>query len=186
MGCNIDFLCLLTKKYSDEEIRNLILDSDIIYVGGGDTVGMMEKWKEYHVDKYLMEAYKNGIVLSGISAGSICWFEFGHSDDDSSVNDGQWDFTRAHGLGLIPAVHCPHYNEDGHEGFAQMLLGEILPGIALEDGTAFIELDSKYTVIKENNKSKAYIIYNVHDRQIKRELEEKSEVDLRNFHIRYC
>ena len=67
----------------------MILDADIIYVGGGDTVRMMEKWKEYNVNSYLKEAYEKGVVLSGISAGSICWFEFGHSDCDCFINNGQ-------------------------------------------------------------------------------------------------
>ena len=51
--------------------------SDIIYVGGGNTLKMMKVWKKTGVDKMLKQAYEKGIVLSGLSAGSICWFRWG-------------------------------------------------------------------------------------------------------------
>lgn len=178
MGCSVKSLCLITRDYSDEEIRELIFNSDIIYVGGGDTLRMMEKWREFSVDKYLIEAYKQGIILSGISAGSICWFSFGHSDSDSFVNEGQWDYIRVYGLSLIPAAHCPHYNEEGREGFDQMMLNEDIPGIALEDGTAFIEVDGAYSIYKHNSEAKAYIIQNTNGHQIIIELEDKAEIKL--------
>lgn len=158
LGCSVDSLCLITNSYTDEAIRSMILDADIIYVGGGDTVRMMEKWKEYNVDSYLKEAYEKGVVLSGISAGSICWFEFGHSDSDCFINNGQWDYIRAYGLGLITAAHCPHYNEIGRESFDNMMLGEAIPGIALENKTAFIEEDGKYKVMKSDQDSRVYVL----------------------------
>ncbi|NMB44205.1 MAG: type 1 glutamine amidotransferase-like domain-containing protein, partial [Clostridiales bacterium] len=90
LGCIVDALCLISNTYEDKEIYDKIISSDIIYVGGGDTARMMEKWREYKLDVYLVEAYNKGIVLSGLSAGSICWFMFGHSDSDSFLNKGQW------------------------------------------------------------------------------------------------
>ncbi|QSX06631.1 peptidase E [Sedimentibacter sp. zth1] len=157
-SCTVDALCLYSDSYSQNKIRDMILDTDIIYVGGGDTVEMMKVWKQYHVDEYLKEAYEKNIVLSGISAGSICWFEFGHSDSNSFNNVGWWDFTRAYGLGLIKAAHCPHYNEKGRESFDEMLKDETICGIALENGSAFVDENGKYHVIKENINSKAYKI----------------------------
>lgn len=118
---------------------------------------MMEKWKEYKVDGYLKDAYKKGIVLSGLSAGSICWFICGHSDSDSFIKQGQWEYIRVNGLGLISAAHCPHYNEEGREGFDKMMQDESVTGIALEDNTALVEIDGKYHIIKSDEKRKAYI-----------------------------
>lgn len=62
LGCEVNELCLVRKTYSQKVIEEMIKDSDIIYVGGGDTVRMMEKWKEYDVDKYLIGAYYNGLI----------------------------------------------------------------------------------------------------------------------------
>lgn len=174
LGCGVESLCLITHTYTDEEIRSMIVNADIIYVGGGDTVRMMEKWKAYNVHLYLQEAYEKGIVLSGISAGSICWFNFGHSDSDSFVNKGQWDYIRAYGLGFIPAAHCPHYNEKGRESFDDMMLNELVVGIALEDKTAFVEEDGQYSLLKADKDSKAYVLKSLGGTIQKEELKEGS------------
>ena len=58
-----------------EKIEEQIFNTDIIYVGGGNTRFMLEKWRELGVDKLLIEAYNKGIVCSGLSAGSYCWFK---------------------------------------------------------------------------------------------------------------
>jgi dipeptidase E len=172
LGCQVDSLCLIKESYTDEVIKNMILSADIIYVGGGDTVRMLEKWKEFNVHSYLQEAYDKGIVLSGISAGSICWFKFGHSDGDSFINKGQWDYRRAYGLGFINAAHCPHYNEPGRESFDAMMLNESIPGIALEDKTAFVEENGQYSLLKADKNSKAYLLKYVNGTLQKEELKE--------------
>lgn len=172
LGCTVDDLCVVTNTYEDSCIREKILGSDIIYVGGGDTVRMMEKWKEHKIDVYLKEAYDKGIVLSGLSAGSICWFVFGHSDSDSFINKGQWDYIRAYGLGLIPAAHCPHYDEEGRQSFDQMMQCEKMPGIALENNTALVEIDGKYHILKSDESRKAYMLQSTPEGSHKEELPE--------------
>ena len=82
LGCKTDTLYLSNTKVNTEEVNQKIENADIIYVGGGNTQYMMKVWQEYGVDKALIRAYKNGKVLSGLSAGSICWFISGHSDSE--------------------------------------------------------------------------------------------------------
>lgn len=172
LGCDIEALCLISHTYTAEVIKGMILNADIIYVGGGDTIRMIEKWKEFNVDVYLKEAYEQGVILSGISAGSICWFEFGHSDSDSFINDKQWHYVKAQGLGIIPAAHCPHYNEDGRESFDDMISDESIIGIALENKTAFIENDGQYSLLKADKNSDAYILRRLNGILLKDELKE--------------
>lgn len=86
------------------------------------------------------------------------WFMFGHSDSNSFINKDQWDYSRVYGLGLIPATHCPHYNERGRESFDDMIREESISGIALEDNTAFIEIDGEYQVLKSDKNRKAYLL----------------------------
>jgi dipeptidase E len=81
-----DVLFLIKERPSNEQIRGKILSADIIYVGGGNTLPMMRLWRRLGVDKLLMSAYEYGTVLSGISAGSICWLDSGHSDSMSFYN----------------------------------------------------------------------------------------------------
>ena len=74
LGCHIDVLYLAKSKASGQEIRKNILGSDIIYVGGGNTLKMMNLWRKLGIEKILKEAAEKGIVLAGVSAGAVCWF----------------------------------------------------------------------------------------------------------------
>ena len=157
-GCVVDTLCLVNQDLSDEVIKNKILSSNIIYVGGGDTVKMMEIWRTNKVDQYLKEAFAHNIVLSGLSTGSICWFLEAHSNSSIETNrDGWWDREQVTGLGLIPANHCPHYNEDGHETFDDNMLDKEVPGIALENNVAIVFDGDMYKILKSDGESKAYL-----------------------------
>jgi len=139
----------------------LVLSSDIIYVGGGDTIKMLEIWGNHSVDSYLKEAYEKGVVLSGLSAGSICWFKYGHSDSDSFRNShGWWDYVRAEGLGLIDAIHCPHYNEEGRDGFDEMMKTQSVEGVALENNCALVVKNDNFSIIRSDKEAKAYRFIN--------------------------
>ena len=63
-----------------EDLEEKVSNQDIIYVGGGNTKSMLAVWKEWNLHKILMNAYNNGIVMSGVSAGALCWFEKGITD----------------------------------------------------------------------------------------------------------
>ena len=80
LKCKTEVLFLIKEKPSRKQIRSKISSADIIYVGGGNTLQMMRIWRRLGVDKLLIAAYEMGTVLAGISAGSICWFDSGHSD----------------------------------------------------------------------------------------------------------
>ena len=83
-----------------------ILEQDIIYVGGGNTKSMLAVWKEWGLDKLLMDAYEGGTIMSGVSAGAICWFENGITD---SWKDHQAVLPC---LGFVKGNCCPHYDEE--------------------------------------------------------------------------
>lgn len=158
LGCHVDTLCLVDHDISDEIIRDKIFSSHIIYVGGGNTVRMMEIWRAKKIDQYLKEAFTHNIVLSGLSAGSICWFLEGHNDRNLATNsNGWWDREEVTGLGLIPAIHCPHYNAEGHIQFDDNMLNQVLPGIALEDNVALVIEEDMYKIIKSDIHNKAYV-----------------------------
>src|SRR5690348_4035223 len=83
LECKTDVLLLVSEQAAARQIERKILSSDIVYVGGGNTLFMMRVWRRLGVDKILRAAYRAGVVLAGISAGSICWFDSGHSDSMS-------------------------------------------------------------------------------------------------------
>ena len=115
------------------DFRSYLLAQDVIYVGGGNTKSMLAVWREWSLLEILREAWESGIVLAGISAGAICWFEQGVTDsfaDQLRVLDC---------LGFLPGSCCPHYNGEAERRPAYHRLlrqGAIAPGVAIDDGVA--------------------------------------------------
>jgi dipeptidase E len=111
IGCQTEVLKLVERAPSPGEIERKIEAADVVYVGGGDTQEMLSRWEETVTARELRRAYRSGTVLSGISAGGICWFEAGYGDSVSAPDETiDWDQVPIPGLGLIEDVlFCPHY-----------------------------------------------------------------------------
>ena len=161
LHCDVSVLYLINEKPSKKDIETKILSSDIIYVGGGNTLKMMTLWRKYGVDDVLKKAYDKGIVMSGISAGSICWFDFGNSDSRKFSSNSS-KLIKVTGLGLINALHCPHYDVEKHrpEDLKQMMQKTSkITSIALENCSALEIIDNTYRIITSKPSAKAYKIY---------------------------
>jgi peptidase E len=114
--------------------EDLLLSQDVIFVGGGSVANMLAVWRVHRVDQLMRRAWESGIVLSGVSAGAICWFEGGTTD---SFGPQLRPFTA--GLGLLSGSYCPHYSSEPNRRPAFLSLvadGTLPPGIACDDGTA--------------------------------------------------
>lgn len=90
---------------SKEKVREKVLHQHILYVGGGSTQVLLNKWREHGFDEVVKEAYRKGVLLAGISAGAMCWFERCYSE---KANDLYEEFE---GLGLLKGTFCPHYDD---------------------------------------------------------------------------
>ncbi len=112
LGCKYRHLRLIEESPSDSEIIQKIRWADIIYVGGGNTRFMMNVWKETGVDELLKVAYKHGKIMTGMSAGSICWFTGGSSDSEKYDGIEDWKPIWVEGLGIINMEHSPHYSSE--------------------------------------------------------------------------
>jgi dipeptidase E len=165
LKCKTDVLFLIKERTAREQIRNKILSADIIYVGGGNTLLMMRLWRRLGVDKLLEQAYENGTVLSGISAGSICWFDSGHSDSMSFYNPRKWKYINVKGLGLINGINCPHYNGmtrgvPRRKHFRDMIRKTGGVGIAIENNCAIEFIDGRfYKIVRSKSYARAYRVY---------------------------
>ena len=146
-GCIVSNLDLIKDDLNMDEVKNSILNTDIIYVGGGNTKFMLEKWRELGVDKILLEAYNKGIVCSGLSAGSYCWFKL--------------NYDLLEGIGIINAINCVHYEQKDKEArdkFCNVVKETGLDGIALENCVAIEFVDDNIKIIKSNPNRNAYKI----------------------------
>jgi dipeptidase E len=130
-SCTPTHLPLFKRRTAD--LREFVLSQDVIYVGGGNTANLLAVWRVHGLDAIFREAHKQGVVLCGISAGSLCWFEGGVTDSFGPTLQALWD-----GLGLIAGSNCPHYDgEAQRRPTYQRLVGEGLPaGYAADDGCA--------------------------------------------------
>lgn len=120
-------------KPEQANINEFLLNQDIIYVGGGSTRNMLAIWSDWGIDHTLREAWEKGIILAGISAGAICWFEEGMTDSRGS------ELEPISCLGFLPGSCCPHYDgEINRRSFYQthIINQKLLPGFAIDDGAA--------------------------------------------------
>jgi len=160
LGCKTDVLWLVKEKPSHKEIEKKVMTSDIVYVGGGNTQKMLRVWKSYGLDRILKKAWDKGIILSGLSAGSICWFRAGTSDS-RRFNDPDADLIKVSGLGFIPATHSPHYDveKDRRPGLKKIMRKTSGVAIAIDNCCAVEFVDDTYRVIASKLDAKAYKVY---------------------------
>ena len=129
LGCKPSHLSFFKRT---PDLRAYLLDQDVIYVGGGNTKSMLAVWREWRMPELLREAWESGIVLAGVSAGAICWFEQG-------LTDSWADRLRPLDcLGFLPGSCCPHYDGEAERRPSLHRLlsdGVIAGGIAIEDWT---------------------------------------------------
>lgn len=126
-----------TLRLFDRTVRDIeafLCAQDIVWVGGGNTVSMLAVWRAHGVDRALRAAWEQGVIMTGGSAGSLCWFEGGTTDsfdlrELAPLEDG---------LGFLPGTHCPHY--DGEEQrrplYQRLVAGGFPAGYAIDDDAA--------------------------------------------------
>lgn len=136
LGCRATHLSLVQPPPGD--LTDFVLEQDAIFVGGGNTRSMLALWREWRLDHALRTAYERGIVLGGISAGMICWFDAGITDSVPGA------LTPLPCLGWIAGTACPHYDGEAQRrpAFHRLLAEDkVPPGYAADDGAALHFVD---------------------------------------------
>ena len=120
----------LTRYNQPDPIAHL-LDQDLIYVGGGNAFQRLLVWRAHGIDKALRQAWNQGTVLTGLSAGSICWF--------SGATTDSWGLplrVLKDGLGFLPGSHSPHYDSEAERRVTyerNIATGALPEGLAIDD-----------------------------------------------------
>jgi dipeptidase E len=146
----------VTSYTSPKTFEESLLSMDAIVIGGGNTLNMIAIWKAQGIDTVLKKAYNKGIVLSGGSAGSLCWFEGGTTDSRPK------DLSIVHGLGFIQTSHCPHYHSEPLRKplyFENILKGRLNAGYAIDDRAGIVFENGKYvrSVAMDDQSSTYYV-----------------------------
>ena len=135
------------------DLKELILKQDVIFVGGGNTKSMLAVWKDWGLDLLLKEAYEKGVIMSGVSAGAICWFDQGVTDswaEDLKIMDC---------LGFVEGACCPHYDEEPQRkpSLNKFITEKVLKSCYAVDGGCALHIEDekefKSVVFSENKNS---------------------------------
>ena len=131
VACEPSHLLLFNRTVDD--IDAFVRSQDVVMVGGGNTANMLAVWRVHGVEDALRNAYQNGTILTGWSAGCICWFEAGVTDSFTLELGPLRD-----GLKLLKGSACPHYDsqERRRPVYAREIAAGLPPGIALDDAVA--------------------------------------------------
>lgn len=144
-----------------DDLRGVLLAQDVIYVGGGNTANLLAVWRAHGVDRVLREAWERGIVLAGLCAGSMCWFESG-----ITASFGTRMTPLEGGLGLLPGSNCPHYGQR-REAYLQAMRTGMAGGVSAEDGVALHFVDRRLAaVVASREGPRAYRVGRAGDRVV--------------------
>ena len=135
-----DVALTVFKDVDLEKMRLKFEKADVIYVGGGDTVFMIEHWKKTGILPLIREAYERGVILCGLSAGAICWFEDIYTDS-LKTEDGN-EYAMFKGLGWVKGVVSPHYNHRVNE-FDKIVAEKYALAYGIEDDAAIVLEDEQ-------------------------------------------
>jgi dipeptidase E len=122
-----------------DDLRERVLGADLVFVGGGNTANMLAIWRVHGVDGLLREALDAGVVLSGSSAGGICWWEHGVTDSFGP------QLAPMDCLGFLPGTFCPHYDDEENRRpvFHELLRGGLPGGYAADAGVGLLFVDGE-------------------------------------------
>jgi peptidase E len=134
LPCEPTHLSLFRLGTKPVNLRTLLLGQDVIYAGGGSLLNLLAIWRAHGLDSILREAWERGVVLGGISAGSMCWFSAG-------VTKGFGMPRAVEGLGFLPASNSVHHHSEPERRpcFHEAIRAEsIAPGYSVDDGVGLL------------------------------------------------
>jgi dipeptidase E len=122
-----------------DNLSSVVLESDVVFVGGGNSANMLAIWRVHGVDALLRQALDGGVVLAGSSAGGLCWFDSGVTDSFGPQLD-QMDY-----LGFLSGSFCPHWNDEEQRRprYHELLVQGMAPGYAADAGVGLHFLDGE-------------------------------------------
>lgn len=149
-------------------LEAFVFDQDIFYVGGGNTRNLLVLWREWGLDRLLRSAYESGAILTGLSAGSICWFEQGVTDSVPGK------LSALNCLGILDGSNCPHYDseETRRPRYHELLKeGFIKEGYAAADGVALHYRDENlHQIVSSRSNARAYKLERKNNEVIENEI----------------
>lgn len=159
-------LGLFRRRRGVSDVRAHLLSQDLIYVGGGSLLSLLGVWRAHGVDAILREAWERGVILCGLSAGALCWF-------DTSLTAYYGSPERVNALGFLPWSFTAHYDSEParREVFHRELLAGMQRGYAADDGAALQFVGTElHRVVSSRPRARGYALRKDGARVIEEEL----------------
>jgi dipeptidase E len=150
--CEPSHVSLFRREQAAGDMHEQLLASDLIYVGGGSVISMLGAWRAHGLDLTLRRAWERGVVLCGLSAGSLCWFA-------EAVTAFHGPAAAVVGIGLLPWSNCVHFDAEPARcrAYRELLAAGMVEGYAVEDGAALhFEGEQLARVVSSRPAAKAY------------------------------
>ena len=162
-ACHAQHLSLFRLEQEPAELRALILDQDVVYVGGGSMRNLLAIWREHGLDHILREAWEWGVVLAGLSAGGMCWFDHGITRSTGRP-------APVRGLGFLPGSFSVHYDGDPTRRpvFLDAIARGAMPaGYGADDGVGLLFEDRELVrIVSSRPPARAYRVEPRADAQV--------------------
>ncbi len=136
-----DVALTVFKEPDAEKLKGKFEKADMLYVGGGDTVFMLEQWKKSGLLPLIKDAYERGVVIAGLSAGAICWFKDMYTDSAAALGEGD-KYAMFEGLGWLDGKISPHYGTRMLD-FDQIVCYNSWRAYGIEDDAAIVIEDGE-------------------------------------------
>ena len=161
--CEPSHISLFRREQNPPNLRAHLLAQDVIYVGGGSVISLLGVWRAHGIDGILREAWEAGVILCGVSAGSLCWFR-------EAVSAFHGEPVRLGGLGFLPWSNTVHYDgeRDRDRAYREFLVDGLCAGYASEDGAALHFVGERLAgVVSSRPKARAYRMRTVRGRVVR-------------------
>jgi dipeptidase E len=140
-----------------DDLTALLLDVDAVYVPGGSTENLLALWRLHGLDQVLRDAWDDGLILAGMSAGAICWFDAATTDSFGPTLQ-----PLRGGIGLLEGTFIPHLHGEAQRlSLLRRLVGDgtIPPGYGVDDGAALVFRDRELVeVVTSDRDAGAWLV----------------------------
>jgi dipeptidase E len=150
--CQPSHISLFRRDGGATDLSAHLLDQDLVYVGGGSLISLLGTWSAHGIDCMLRAAWKRGVVMAGLSAGSLCWFK-------RSVTAFHGESRTVKGLGLLPYSNAVHYddNPERRAAFLAAIADGMPAGYGTGDGAALHFVGTELSrVVTSRSHARAY------------------------------
>lgn len=151
-----------------QRIADKIENADGIYIGGGDTVFMLDKWQETGLKDLILKAYEKGKIICGLSAGAICWFKDMYTDYEI-MRKVSSSYTLKKGLGVLDGLMCPHFNDREKDFTTAFCESDFDMAYCVENDCAIEFIDGKLSKAISAG-GKAFVMEKENGKTVKKEI----------------